>query len=251
MQNNAINKLFNSSVSVQNIQNNRFIDWLSKIYRFLVTKNIVQLDQISSLYSPLFYLFPAMKGKDCVAIATDQRFGVQAQTITTDFGKVFEFNPSMYVGLVGLQSDILTVKDRLVFRKNLYEVRENRAMTPKRFSAMLSSFLYERRFGPYFIEPVIAGLDPKTSEPFIGSMDLIGCPNEPDDFVVVGTCAEQLYGMCETLWRPNLEPEDLFECIGQAIINAFDRDAGSGWGATVYIIEKDKVTTKELKTRQD
>lgn len=192
-----------------------------------------------------------MKGKNCVAIATDQRFGVQAQTITTDFGKVFEFNPNMYVGLVGLQSDILTVKDRLTFRKNLYEVRENRAMTPKRFSAMLSSFLYERRFGPYFIEPVIAGLDPKTLEPFICSMDLIGCPNEPDDFVVVGTCAEQLYGMCETLWRPDLEPEQLFECIGQALINAFDRDAGSGWGATVYIIEQDKVTTKVLKTRQD
>jgi len=193
----------------------------------------------------------AMKGKDCVAIATDQRFGVQAQTITTDFGKVFEFNPNMYIGLVGLQSDILTVKDRLTFRKNLYEVRENRAMTPQRFAAMLSSFLYERRFGPYFIEPVIAGLDPKTLEPFICNMDLIGCPNTPEDFVVVGTCAEQLYGMCETLWRPDLEPDQLFECIAQSIINAFDRDAGSGWGATVYIIEKDKVTTKELKTRQD
>lgn len=193
----------------------------------------------------------AMRGKDCVAIATDQRLGVQAQTLATDFEKVFPFNQHMYVGLVGLQSDILTVKDRLTFRKNLYEVRENRAMTPKRFAAMVSSFLYERRFGPYFIEPVIAGLDPKTFEPFICNMDLIGCPNMPDDFVVVGTCAEQLYGMCETLWNPDMNPEQLFECISQALINAFDRDAGSGWGATVYILEKDKLTKKVLKTRQD
>lgn len=192
-----------------------------------------------------------MRGKDCVAIATDHRLGVRAQTLATDFEKVFPFNQHMYVGLVGLQSDILTVKDRLTFRKNLYEVRENRAMTPKRFGAMVSSFLYERRFGPYFIEPVIAGLDPKTFEPFICNMDLIGCPNMPDDFVVVGSCAEQLYGMCETLWYPDMGPDQLFECISQAFVNAFDRDAISGWGATVYILEKDKLTKKVLKTRQD
>lgn len=193
----------------------------------------------------------AMRGKDCVAIATDRRFGVQAQTIATDFDKVFQFNPRMYLGLVGLQTDILTVKDRLMFRKNLYELRENREMQPKRFAAMLSSFLYEHRFGPYFIEPVIAGLDPKTQEPFICNMDLIGCPNEPDDFVVAGTCGEQLYGMCETLWKPDLEPDQLFEVISQSMINAFDRDAITGWGATVFIIEKDKTTIKTLKTRMD
>ncbi|XP_030373772.1 proteasome subunit beta type-3 [Scaptodrosophila lebanonensis] len=193
----------------------------------------------------------AMRGKDCVAIATDHRFGIQAQTISTDFKKVFNIAPRMFLGLTGLQTDILTVRDRVMFRKNLYETRENREMAPKPFSAMLSSFLYEHRFGPYFIEPVIAGLDPKTFEPFICNMDLIGCPNVPDDFVVAGTCAEQLYGMCETLWRPNLEPDDLFEVISQSMLNAFDRDAMSGWGATVYVIEKDKITERTLKTRMD
>lgn len=193
----------------------------------------------------------AMTGKDCVAIATDHRFGVQAQTISTDFEKVFEVSPHMYLGLVGLQTDILTVKDRLMFRRNLYEVRENRIMTPEVFSSMLSSFLYEKRFGPYFVEPAIAGLHPKTFKPYICTMDLIGCIDSPDDFVVAGTCSEQLYGMCETLWKPDMEPEKLFETISQAMINAFDRDAISGWGATVHIIEKDKITTKTLKTRMD
>ena len=48
-------------------------------------------------------------------------------------------------------------------------------------------------------------------------------------------------GMAETLWEPNMKPDDLFECISQAMMNAFDRDAISGWGAVVHIIEKDKV----------
>lgn len=46
-------------------------------------------------------------------------------------------------------------------------------------------------------------------------------------------------------------PEDLFETISQALLNAVDRDALSGWGAHVYIVEKDKVTKRLLKGRQD
>jgi len=193
----------------------------------------------------------AMKGDKCVAIATDKRFGVQAQTISLDCVKVFEMGPHLYVGLPGLATDTHTVMEKLRFRKNLYELRENRKMSPKVFASMVSNMLYEKRFGPFFVEPVIAGLDLKTYEPYVCNMDLIGCPNEPEDFVVGGTASAQLYGMCESLWEPNLKPDELFETISQALINAFDRDAMSGWGATVYIIEKDKLTVKELKTRMD
>lgn len=70
--------------------------------------------------------------------------------------------------------------------------------------SMVANLLYEKRFGPYYTEPVIAGLDPKTFKPFICSLDLIGCPMVTDDFVVSGTCAEQMYGMCESLWEPNM-----------------------------------------------
>lgn len=32
------------------------------------------------------------------------------------------------------------------------------------------------------------------------------------------------------------EPEDLFETVSQALLNAVDRDALSGWGAIVHIM---------------
>ena len=32
-------------------------------------------------------------------------------------------------------------------------------------------------------------------------MDLIGCANVCSDFAVIGTSNEQLYGMCEALWK--------------------------------------------------
>ena len=51
----------------------------------------------------------AMKGKDCVAIAADRRFGIQAQTLAMDFQKIFEMGPRLYVGLPGLATDVQTV----------------------------------------------------------------------------------------------------------------------------------------------
>jgi len=193
----------------------------------------------------------AMTGEKCVAIASDLRFGQQLSTISCDFPKVFEMNPHLWVGLPGLVTDIQTVKAKIDFRRNMYELKEGRQMRPKTFANMVSNMMYERRFGPFFVEPIVAGLDPVTFDPYICNMDLIGCITEPEDFVSGGTPEEQLMGMCETLWEPNMGPDDLFECISQSLMNAFDRDGISGWGAVVHIIEKDKVTTRTLKTRMD
>ncbi len=82
-------------------------------------------------------------------------------------------------------------------------------------------------------------------------MDLIGAPVYTTDFVVAGTSSENLYGMCESLYKPDMSPEDLFETAAQALLAAVDRDALAGWGGVVHIITKDGVTTKELKVRQD
>ena len=42
--------------------------------------------------------------------------------------------------------------------------------------------------------------------------------------------------MSETLWRENMNPDELFEATSQALMNAFDRDCLSGWGAVVHIM---------------
>lgn len=159
--------------------------------------------------------------------------------------------PTLYLGLPGLGTDTMTVHERLRFRLNLYELRENRRIRPKTLASVVSNVLYEKRFGPYFVEPVIAGMDHVTGEPYICNMDLIGDLNQPQDFVVSGTCADQAFGMCESLFEPDMGPDQLFETISQALVNAFDRDAISGWGGIVYVIEKDKVTVRHLKTRMD
>ncbi|WPH03078.1 Proteasome subunit beta type-3 [Acrodontium crateriforme] len=193
----------------------------------------------------------AMVGKDCVAIACDLRLGLQALTVSNDFPKIFPFGSSTYLGLTGLATDVATVSELFRFKVNMYRLREERDIGPQTFANLVSSSLYERRFGPWFVSPVVAGINEKTGKPFICGFDSIGCIDFAKDFIVSGTASDQLFGTCEGLWEPDLEPEDLFETISQALLNAVDRDALSGWGAHVYIIEKDKVTKRLLKGRQD
>lgn len=196
----------------------------------------------------------AMAGKDCVAIACDRRYGVQAQTMATDRNKVFKMHDKLYIGLSGLATDQSTFHEKLKFRLAMYNLREERDIKPAAFGKLVSSLLYEKRFGPYFIEPVIAGLG-EDNKPYLFSSDFIGAPMIPDmdtnGFVVAGTCTEQLYGMCESMWRQGMEAEELFETISQCLLAGFDRDCVSGWGANVYIICPDKVITRTLRGRMD
>jgi len=51
----------------------------------------------------------AMVGKNCFAIASDRRLGVNFQTIATDFQRIFKIHDGLYIGLSGLATDVQTM----------------------------------------------------------------------------------------------------------------------------------------------
>ncbi|KAI8551010.1 hypothetical protein RHMOL_Rhmol06G0151500 [Rhododendron molle] len=162
----------------------------------------------------------AMVGKNCFAIASDRRLGVQLQTIATDFQKIYKIHDKLFIGLAGLATDAQTLYQRLVFRHKLYQLREERDMKPQTFASLVSAVLYEKR-------------------------------ELAKDFVVAGTASESLYGACEAMFKPDMEPEELFETISQALLSSVDRDCLSGWGGHVYVVTPTEVTERILKGRMD
>nr|AGV54396.1 proteasome subunit beta type-3-A isoform 1 [Phaseolus vulgaris] len=208
-----------------------------------------------------------MVGKNCFAIASDRRLGVQLQTIATDFQRIFRIHDKLFIALSGLATDAQTLNQRLVFRHKLYQLREERDMKPETFASLVSALLYEKRFGPYFCQPVIAGLG-DDDKPFICTMDCIGAKELAKDFVVSGTASESLYGACESMFKPDMEPEELFETISQALLSSVNRglfkwvgpkhcylpqivDCLSGWGGHVYVVTPTEVKERLLKGRMD
>jgi hypothetical protein len=78
------------------------------------------------------------------------------------------------------------------------------------------------------------------------SWDCLGSITTPGDFVVCGTAGKNLVGLCEALYRPDMNGEDLFVTCTQAFLNAIDRDALSGWGADCFIINKDRIIKRSF-----
>lgn len=50
-----------------------------------------------------------MAGKECVAIGSDLRFGVQLQTLATDYKKIYKVHDQLFIGLAGLGTDAQTL----------------------------------------------------------------------------------------------------------------------------------------------
>ena len=72
----------------------------------------------------------------------------------------------------------------------------------------------------------------------VSCLHLTRClPRAPaEDFVVSGNNTDALLGVCESMYRTGLKPEELFETISQCLLSAVNRDCLSGWGGVVHII---------------
>ncbi|XP_037944237.1 proteasome subunit beta type-3-like [Teleopsis dalmanni] len=193
----------------------------------------------------------AMYGKDCVAIATDHHLGTSDHVMPVHFEKIFRVDQKLFMGLIGLQADILRVRNTVLNRKKSFECDQIRKMTVEGFANLTSNFLYEYRFEPFYVETIIAGLNSITGEPLICGMDLLGCLSYPPDYIICGSPNCQAYSLSEMLWKPNLEPDQLFEVISQTILNSLLRDTNSSNDATVHVLEKHQLTTKVITKGSD
>ena len=109
-----------------------------------------------------------------------------------------------------------TLFQKFKFRHNMYKLREERVMEPKTFAHHVATMLYEKRFGSYFCQPVIAGLG-QDGAPYLCGMDSIGAMETAKDFMVGGTAPESLIGVCESFWHEGMVRQllhvDSFHCV--------------------------------------
>lgn len=120
------------------------------------------------------------------------------------------------------------------YKLNLFRLRENKPMKAQTFVNLVSTSLYEKRFGPYFVSPIVVGLD--DGVPILATYDSIGCSSESEDFAVGGTAGSLFYGLCEAYYREKTKPDILQETMAQILVNGIDRDILSGWGGIVYVL---------------
>ena len=133
----------------------------------------------------------------------------------------------------------------------------SRRISPGSMASLTSHVLYGRRRSPYYVNPIMAGLERVAIEeegdggvgrdaapgraafryrPFLCSHDVIGAQSRSDAFVCSGAASKSMYGTAQALWQPGLGPEELVGVCGRAFLSALERDCLSGYGAIVYLI---------------
>ena len=58
-----------------------------------------------------------------------------------------------------------------------------------------------------------------------------------------------MFGMLETMYKPNMKPQEVEDTLSEIIVSGGDRDILSGYGAVVYILTVDEMKVVHLKTR--
>lgn len=190
----------------------------------------------------------AMKGKSSVAIISDNRLGQSSITTSKTFQRIFELNPKCYVGFTAFVPDFLVFFKQVRKNYNLFCLNERREMTPREAANMISYMLYSKRNSYYYIDTTVVGI--QDNEPYVCSMDCLGAKNETN-FVASGTATDNLLGLSESLYEEKMDDDELLVAIVQTFLNAIDRNALSGWGAQVYIINEKGVIKRGIKGRQD
>jgi 20S proteasome subunit beta 3 len=234
----------------------------------------------------------AMAGTDCVALAVDKRFGSGPALVNIGPRNVLAPSSTVLVGFTGLEGDVQSLQHELTalvssqqsrglgFMTTVSDQNRRSKLSPRVMASLTSHVLYGRRQTPYYVEPLVIGLQPEPMDltinqdveddqdvqtskstisslpqvlyrPFLCSMDMIGATSESKSFVCAGAASKSLFGTAEALWEPNMDRDRLIEVCGKAFLSALERDCFSGYGAIVYLITKDGIVEYDLAGRND
>jgi len=129
----------------------------------------------------------------------------------------------------------------------MYNLEQSKKITPTTFCHLVASVLYERRWAPFYVNPIVCGLE--NGKPIIGHFDIIGCLSLQSTFETEGTAGLMLKGIAETFYKKDLAPEKLEEMAAQILTSGLDRDASSGWGALLFVLTEKSLKIKSLKVK--
>lgn len=192
----------------------------------------------------------AMIGKNCISIIADNRLGNGPITISKKFSRIFQITPKSFIGLPSFIPDCQNLLNKIRKHVSLFKLSEGREIEPQELANLISAILYSHREQPLMTSPIVVGLD-SSNNPYVCGMDCLGCKTEPKSFVATGTASSNLMGMCEILYKEDLNCDDLFIVAVQTFLNSIDRDALSGWGAHCIIANPEQNIVKHLKGRCD
>ena len=175
---------------------------------------------------------------DGVILATEKRATMGYMIASKKAKKVYQVADRIGMTTAGGVGDAQQLARILTVECSLYQIRRSRPITVGAASTLLSNYLNQNRFFPYYVQLLVGGVD--ENGPGVYSVDALGGATKEDDIVSTGSGSPMAYGVLEDRFRKGMPENEAVELAIRALRSAMKRDAGSGEGIYVVVITKDR-----------
>jgi proteasome beta subunit len=189
----------------------------------------------------------ALTCKDGVVLAADSRASAGLFIADRHVMKIQKVDRHLGMTMAGGVADAQNVVDIMRYNANIYRLSNKELMPVKSAARLCSNVLFNQRYFPYYVQILVAGYDDKEGGQ-IYNIDLFGSMTS-EKFISTGSGSPVAYGYLESEFKEGLGVNDAYKVAIRAIAAAIRRNAGTGDGINVVIIDKDgyRELSKEVK----
>jgi proteasome beta subunit len=173
-----------------------------------------------------------------VILATEKRATMGYMIASKKAKKVYQVAERIGMTTAGGVGDAQQLARILTVECNLYQIRRSRSITVGATATLLSNYLNQNRYFPYYVQLLVGGID--ETGPSVYSVDAMGGATREEEIVATGSGSPMAYGVLEDRYKPNMTEDEAIELAVRGLKSAMKRDAGSGEGIHVVVITKDK-----------
>jgi 20S proteasome subunit beta 6 len=208
----------------------------------------------------------AIAGETFAVIASDTRLSEGYSILSRDNPHLYDLENSSKCILAcsGFHGDTLTFAKVLQTRLKMYEYEHNKRASTSAIAQLISTMLYGKRFFPYYVNPIIAGLDESgrgaiySYDP-VGSFDREIYRSSGSSVALLQPLLDSQLGLknqsdhyeVETGFTVSQSLEKCLQLVKDAFISAAERDIYTGDAVVIKIITKDGVQTEQFPLRRD
>ena len=178
--------------------------------------------------------------KDGVVLATDKRATMGNLIADKEAKKLYKIDDYIAMTIAGSVGDAQSLVRLISAEAKIYKMRTGNNIPPLSCATLMSNVLHGSRHFPFLTQLVIGGYD-NLHGPKLFSLDPVGGLNEETSFTATGSGSPTALGVLESEYRENITLKKGTELAVRALISAMERDAYSGNGVSLAVIDKNGV----------
>ncbi len=192
----------------------------------------------------------AITCNDGVVLAADTRASAGLFIADRHVMKIQKVDNHLGMTIAGGVADAQNLVDTMRYNSNIYRLNRKEPIPVGSAARLCSNILFNQRYFPYYVQIIMAGFDYREQKGMIYNTDLFGSITT-EKFISTGSGSPVAYGYLEAGFKENMSVDEAYKVALQAIAAAIRRNAGTGDGINVVIIDKNGYNelSKEVKDK--